>query len=101
MRKKVISLVWVGIVSASTCGLFVRWAEAPSLVLAMYRKIFAALALAVPVWIYNRAELKAMTRSQWLWCILSGIFLGIHLPYTLRRCRRPPWQRPRCWPAAR
>lgn len=78
MKKKVISLVWVGIVSASTCGLFVRWAEAPSLVLAMYRKLFAALILGVPVFLHNRQELKAMTRSQWLWCILSGIFLGIH-----------------------
>ena len=80
MRKKVLALVWVGVVSASTCGLFVRWAEAPSLVLAMYRKLFAALALAVPVFLqrHSRQELKAMTRSQWLWCILSGVFLGIH-----------------------
>ncbi len=80
LAARAVALVWLGVVCVSTASLFVRHSTAPSLVLAAYRKFFAALLL-VPAVLGNRErrqELRSITRGTALWCLLSGAFLAMH-----------------------
>jgi len=75
-----VALVWFAAVCVSTAALFVRHSTAPSLVLAAYRKLFAALLL-LPAVLFSREgrrELRAVTRETALWCLLGGVFLALH-----------------------
>lgn len=77
---RAIALVWLGVFCVSTASLFVRYSTAPSLVLAGYRKLFSALLL-VPAALGSgerRRELRSLSRSTTLWCLLSGLFLALH-----------------------
>lgn len=70
----------IAILAVSTASIFIRFAqrEAPSLVIAALRLTFASLVLApVAVTRYQR-ELRAVTRSDLLLGLLSGIFLAVH-----------------------
>ncbi len=75
-----VALVWFGVFCVSTAPLFVRFSTMPSLVLAFYRKLFAA-ALLLPMALGNpehRRELRCLDRKSVAWCLLSGAFLGFH-----------------------
>ncbi len=79
-RRRALALVWLAVFFVSTASLFVRWSNAPSLVLAAYRKIFVTLLL-VPALFGNRErrqELRSLKKGTVLWCLLSGTFLAIH-----------------------
>jgi drug/metabolite transporter (DMT)-like permease len=71
-------LVVLGVAGVSLSAIFVRWATAPSLVLAFYRMIMAAILLAPVVLWKNREELKQLEKREWILCIISGTFLGLH-----------------------
>ena len=71
-------LVVLGVAGVSLSAIFVRWATAPSLVLAFYRMIMAAILLAPVVLWKNREELKQLKKREWVLCIISGTFLGLH-----------------------
>ena len=78
--RRALALVWLAVFCVSTASLFVRWSNAPSLVLAAYRKTFVTLML-VPAVFGNperRRELRSLSRGTVLWCLLSGCFLAIH-----------------------
>lgn len=66
--------------AVSTASIFIRYAQqdAPSLVIAAGRLTVASLVLLPLAWMRHRAELTALTRSQWLLAALSGVFLAIH-----------------------
>ena len=72
--------VWIAIICTSTSAIFVRYSTAPSLVLAAYRKTMVTIMLLVPLLLNpeNRKELRGLSRSTLLWCLLSGFFLAIH-----------------------
>ena len=68
------------ILAVSTASIFIRLAqaEAPSLVIAAFRLTLASLVLAPFALTRHRAELRAMTRSELLLALLSGVFLAAH-----------------------
>jgi len=70
----------IGIVTASTASIFIRYAqaEAPSLVIATYRMGLASLVLVPVAWRTHRTELRSMSSSEWRWAIASGVFLALH-----------------------
>lgn len=73
-------ILWLGILSASTSPVFVRYSTCPPLVLAAYRKTIVTLML-LPVVLGRkefRQELFSLKKPTVLWCLLSGCFLAIH-----------------------
>jgi drug/metabolite transporter (DMT)-like permease len=67
-----------GIVAVSFASIFIRLAEAPSLVIAAGRLTIASLILAPAAFIRGKEELRALTRGDLHLAFLSGLFLGLH-----------------------
>ena len=70
----------IAILAVSTASIFIRFAqaEAPSLVIAAWRLVFASLLLAIPALSKHRTELQKLTRTELLLGLASGIFLAFH-----------------------
>ena len=70
----------IAILAVSTASIFIRFAqaEAPSLVIAASRMLFASIFLAIPALSKHRAELRNLNRTELLLGLVSGIFLAIH-----------------------
>ncbi len=71
----------VGVVAVSLAAILVRQAQqhgAPSLFIAAFRLTVAALLLAPFAWRRHAAELRALSRRDWLWAGLAGLFLAVH-----------------------
>lgn len=72
--------LFFGVFALSTSAIFVKLAAAPSSITAFYRLFFAAL-IFLPFLLFrkdNRQELLALSKKQWLFGLLSGLFLAIH-----------------------
>jgi len=67
-----------GIVAVSFASIFIRLAEAPSLVIAASRLTIASLILAPVAFIRGKEELRALTKGDLQLALLSGLFLGLH-----------------------
>ena len=70
-----------GICAVSTASILIRFAlddGVPPLVVAAYRLTLAALILTPIVLRARRPELRALTRRDWSWALLSGFFLALH-----------------------
>lgn len=67
-----------GIVAVSFASIFIRLAEAPSLVIAASRLTIASLILAPVAFIESREELRALTKRDLRLALLSGLFLSLH-----------------------
>ena len=71
-------LLIIGVVAVSTSAIFVKLITAPAGVTAFYRLFFSVLLL-LPIFLYKYvAELKSITKKDWVLCILGGIFLAFH-----------------------
>lgn len=68
----------VGIVAVSFASIFIRLSTAPPAIVAFYRMGIATLMLAPYVLIKLRSEFRQLTRSQWLFLVVSGFFLALH-----------------------
>ena len=69
-----------GVIALSTSAIFVKLAEAPSSIIALYRLLFTALTLS-PFLLFNkknRAELQSLKGSQYIRIVLSGFLLAVH-----------------------
>ncbi len=68
------------ILAVSTSSVFIRFAQkdAPSLVIAALRLVFATLMLAPIALTRHRQELQSLTRSDVLLGLISGLFLAVH-----------------------
>ncbi len=71
-------IVVLGVLGTSFSAIFVRFAAAPSVVLVVYRLLFAILLLFPMVLLKHRQELKQLTWQDVLLCLCSGCFLGLH-----------------------
>lgn len=76
MKTKLIVLL--GVLGVSFSAIFVKYATAPSAVLAFYRMGFTTLCLLPVVLLKHREELKKLTSKNILWCMVSGFFLACH-----------------------
>lgn len=68
----------IGIVAVSFASIFIRLAEAPSLVIAASRLTIASLILAPVALVRGREDLRVLTRGDLQLALLSGLFLGLH-----------------------
>ena len=71
-------VIATGIVAVSFASIFIRLAEAPSLVIAASRLTIASLILAPVAFVKARDELQSLTRGDLGLALLSGLFLGLH-----------------------
>ena len=60
-------IVLIGVVGISAAAVLVRWSTAPSLVLVLYRGLFAALLLTPYALICHREELRRLRRRSSSW----------------------------------
>jgi drug/metabolite transporter (DMT)-like permease len=79
--SRLIIVLACGIFAVSTASILIRFsldAGVPALVVAAYRLTFATLILTPIVLRRRRAELRRLTRRDWGWAALSGVFLALH-----------------------
>jgi len=68
----------IGVISISTSAIFVKLASAPSGIIAFYRLFFTVLFM-FPLFIYKYvSELKLISKKDWLFSVISGVFLAFH-----------------------
>jgi drug/metabolite transporter (DMT)-like permease len=70
-----------GILAVSTASIFIKLAQnegAPSVVIAACRLSLSSLVLAPLALTRYRAELRALSRKEWMLALLSGTFLALH-----------------------
>jgi len=68
----------IGVVAVSTGAIFVRVADAPSLVTAAYRVGIASLVLLPVAWVKARGEIAALTARETGLVVSAGAFLALH-----------------------
>lgn len=68
----------VGVIAVSLSAIFVKLANADAGVIAFYRMLFSVLIMApLFFWKYT-AELKLLTKRDWVFSFVAGIFLASH-----------------------
>jgi drug/metabolite transporter (DMT)-like permease len=72
-------LIPIGILAVSTASIFIRLCDAPALIIATYRMVFASLIL-LPYALYKRTD-RAWGKKEIGWLILSGFFLSLHFAF--------------------
>ena len=77
MKKPVGLLLTISIIAISFAAIFVKWSEAPSSVLSMYR-MYLACVLLLPIIFVKRREFIKLSRREWLFLFISGVFLALH-----------------------
>lgn len=75
MKKLIIIL---GVLGASFSAVLVRFSDAPSTVLVVYRMLWSVLLLSPMIVWKHREEFKQTKLNNILLCVVSGLFLGIH-----------------------
>lgn len=75
MKKLIIIL---GVLGASFSAVLVRYSDAPSTVLVLYRMLWCVVMLSPMIALRHREELQHTQIKQILLCVVSGIFLGMH-----------------------
>lgn len=74
--KKIIIIL--GVLGVSFSAVFVKYADAPSMVLVFYRTLFASILLSPLIWLRHREALFSIEKKELFLSLLSGAFLGIH-----------------------
>ena len=68
----------IGVLSVSTSAILVKVSSAPSGVIAFYRLLFTVLFM-LPIFLIKYVpELRLITRRDWLFSIIAGVFLAFH-----------------------
>ncbi|MCM3388225.1 DMT family transporter [Ureibacillus chungkukjangi] len=68
----------IGVISISLSAIFVKLAQADSGVIAFYRLLFSVLIMS-PLFFYKHThELKDLTKRDWIFSSIAGIFLAFH-----------------------
>ena len=72
-------LIPIGVLAASTASIFIKLCDAPALIIATYRMVFASLML-LPYALYKKTG-RAWGRKEIGWLIVSGLFLSLHFMF--------------------
>ena len=78
MKKLIIIL---GVLGAAFSAIFVRFSNADANALAFYRMLFAVLLLCPAFLTKCRSEWKQLKPGQFVLCMISGAFLGMHFSF--------------------
>ena len=81
IEKHPMIMIVIGIIGISFSAIFAKYSQAPSVVTAAFRLLWT-VALLSPVILFSqgyRRELQRLDRRTVVLCIISGIFLGLHL----------------------
>lgn len=77
MKPPVGFLLAISIIAVSFAAIFVKWSDAPATISSMYRMYFASVLLLPVVWTKKR-ELRELSKNEWLYLSLAGMFLALH-----------------------
>ncbi|WP_107924103.1 DMT family transporter [Lysinibacillus parviboronicapiens] len=70
--------IFIGVVSVSLSAIFVKLANAEAGIIAFYRMLFSVIIMApLFFWKYT-AELKQLSKRDWLFSSIAGVFLSFH-----------------------
>jgi drug/metabolite transporter (DMT)-like permease len=72
-------IIPIGIIAVSTASIFIKLCDAPAIIIAAYRMIFASLML-IPFAGYKKTW-KGWSRSEIGWLVFSGILLSLHFAF--------------------
>ena len=72
------SVVAVGVLAVSTAAVLIRLADAPALAIAAYRLSLASLVTLPLAMAKDHQGLRALSMSQFLWCMASALALAVH-----------------------
>jgi len=72
-------LIPIGILAVSTASIFIKLCDAPALIIATYRMVFASLIL-LPFALHKKAG-RGWGRHEIGWLLLSGLFLSLHFAF--------------------
>jgi drug/metabolite transporter (DMT)-like permease len=68
----------IGVISVSTSAILVKFSESPAGVIAFYR-LFISVLLLLPLFLTRYvSELRLITKLDWLYSMIAGIFLALH-----------------------
>src|SRR6476646_648025 len=68
----------IGVISVSSSAIFVKLSSADAGIVAFYRLLFSVM-LMIPVFFPKYLkELKAITKRDWIFSMIAGIFLAFH-----------------------
>jgi drug/metabolite transporter (DMT)-like permease len=68
----------IGVISVSTSAILVKFSSSPSGVIAFYR-LFLSVLLLLPLFLTRYvAELRLITKRDWIYSMIAGIFLALH-----------------------
>src|SRR4030042_336989 len=76
MMSRLLIFLPIAIIAVSTASILIKLSEAPSLIIATYRMIFASLLL-LPFASYQKTW-RSWNRKEMGWLMLSGFFLSLH-----------------------
>lgn len=68
----------LSVLSVSTSSIFVRFSDAPSMIISAYRMLFTVLMIAPVVLVRHRDELMQIKGHDVLYAAASGFFLALH-----------------------
>lgn len=68
----------IGVLSVSTSAVLVKLASSPAPITALYRLLFAVLLMTPLFLIRHRKELRVITRRDWVYSTIAGVFLALH-----------------------
>lgn len=68
----------IGVISVSTSAILVKVSASPSGVIAFYRLLFSVFFMLPFFFLKYVGELRLITRKDWLYSIVAGIFLAFH-----------------------
>ncbi|WP_428909941.1 DMT family transporter [Niallia sp. Krafla_26] len=77
MKVPVGLLLTISMIAISFSAIFVKWSDAPSTIISMNRMYLASLLLLPIVWV-NRKEFKKLSKKDWLFLCMAGVFLAMH-----------------------
>jgi drug/metabolite transporter (DMT)-like permease len=80
-RGRLVVTLGAGIIAISSAAILIRLALAegvPSLSIAAWRLVFASLVLLPYAFLAHRAEIRSLSRKEWILLLLAGVFLGLH-----------------------
>ena len=72
------AILILAVLSVSTSSIFVRYSDAPSMIISAYRMLFTLVMIAPVVLIKHREELAGISRKDMLYAVTSGFFLAMH-----------------------